>query len=99
MPTYSVANLAASVLDSVLRFTARTWGIAQARRYSKSLRACFQLLAESPSIGRTCDFILSVLRRHEHGKHVVLYILDHGEVLVIRVLHQQMIPTKAHFEQ
>jgi plasmid stabilization system protein ParE len=29
----------------------------------------------------------------------VFYVPLRGEVLIVRVLHQQMIPTKIHFEQ
>lgn len=99
MPTYSVARLAESDLKSIIRFTLKTWGRAQAKCYSQDLRKCFQLLADSPSIGRSCEPIHTGLHRHEHGKHVVFYVPLRGEVLIVRVLHQQMIPTKIHFEQ
>ena len=98
MPTYSVARLAESDLESIFRFTMKTWGRAQTRRYSKDLRECFQVIADNPSIGRGCDSIRPGLRRHEHGKHVVFYVIEPGGVLIARVLHQQMIPAKSHFE-
>ena len=99
MSTYSVARLAESDLKSILRYTMETWGSAQTRRYSQGLRGCFQLLADNPSLGRKCDFIHPGLRRFERGKHVVFYIAIPGGILVVRVLHQQMIPDKAHFDQ
>jgi len=97
VPAYSVARLADSDLKSILRYTMKTWGRDQAKRYSKDLRKCFQLLADNPLIGRSCDFIRPGLLRHEHGKHVVFYIPMPGEILIVRVLHQQMLPTKAYF--
>jgi plasmid stabilization system protein ParE len=39
------------------------------------------------------------LRRFEQGKHVVFYLAQPDELLIVRVLHQQMIPAKPHFEQ
>jgi toxin ParE1/3/4 len=76
----------------------KTWGSAQTRRYTQGLRACFQLLAENPSLGRTCDAVHPGLRRLEHGKHVVFYLSQADGVLIVRVLHQQMVPTKPRFE-
>jgi toxin ParE1/3/4 len=96
---YSVASLAESDLKSIVRYTMKTWGAAQTRRYSQGLRECFQLLADNPSLGRRCDFIRPGLRRFEHGKHVVFYVSQPGEVLIARVLHQQMLPAKSYFEQ
>jgi len=76
----------------------KTWGSAQTRRYSQGLKDTFQLLADNPSLGRTCDSIHRGLRRFEHGKHVVFYVCQADGVLIARVLHQQMVPTKAKFE-
>jgi plasmid stabilization system protein ParE len=54
---------------------------------------------ENPLIGRSCDSIHPGLHRFEHGKHVVLYLSLPEELLIVRVLHQQMIPSEAHFAQ
>lgn len=99
MSAYSVARLADSDLKSIIRYTMKTWGTAQTKRYSLGLRACFQLLADNPSLGRSCDYIRPGLRRFEHGKHVVFYVSLPGELLIARVLHQQMVPAKSHFVQ
>jgi toxin ParE1/3/4 len=77
----------------------KTWGRAQTERYSHGLRDCFHLLANNPSLGRSCDFIRPGLRRFEHGKHVVFYLWQPDEVLIARVLHQHMSPTKSQFER
>jgi toxin ParE1/3/4 len=53
----------------------------------------------SPFIGRSCDSIRPGLRRFEIGKHVVFYLAQSDELLIVRVLHQQMIPVKTHFGQ
>jgi toxin ParE1/3/4 len=84
-------------MKGIVLYTVRKWGPEQARRYIAGLQECFQLLAENPSLGRTCDFISSGLQRHEQDKHVVFYRKMRGGIRVIRVLHQQMLPTKGRF--
>jgi toxin ParE1/3/4 len=76
----------------------KTWGRTQTIKYKQGLQDCFQLLADNPSIGRACDSIRPGLRRFEHGKQVIFYLPQAGEVLIARILHQQMIPAKSHFE-
>jgi toxin ParE1/3/4 len=98
LPAYSVARSAEADLKSIIDYTMKTWGSAQARRYSQGLRNTFQLLADNPSSGRTCDSIHRGLRWLEHGKHVVFYVCLVDGVLIVRVLHQQMVPTKMRFE-
>jgi toxin ParE1/3/4 len=99
VPAYRVARLAESDLKSIIRYTMKTWGRAQTVEYKQGLQNCFQLLADNPSIGRACDSIRPGLRRFEHGKHVVFYLPQADEVLIARILHQQMIPTKSHFKK
>jgi toxin ParE1/3/4 len=49
-------------------------------------------------MGRGGDSVSIGLRRFEHGKHVVFYRIVPGGILVVRVLHQQMVPIKSRFE-
>lgn len=99
MSAYSLARLAESDLKSIIRYTMKTWGPAQTVRYRQGLQDCFQLLADNPSVGRRCDSIRPGLRRFEHGKHVVFYLQQPHEVLIVRVLHQGMVPGKPRFKQ
>lgn len=98
MPEYSLTRPAESDLKSIIRYTMKTWGRAQTKRYSQGLRECFQMLANNPSIGRKCEFIRPGLHRFEHGKHVVFYLVESDEIFIVRLLHQQMIPNKPQFE-
>ncbi len=85
-------------MKEIARFTLDRWGVSQARRYIQDLQETFQILAENPGMGRYCDAINSGLHRHEQGKHVIFYRLKPGGIRVVRILHQQMIPSKLHFE-
>ena len=86
-------------IDLIAAYTTRTWGWHQTNLYLAKLEDCFELLAHNPLIGRPCDSIRTGLHRFEIGKHVVFYMADAREVLIVRVLHQQMIPAEPHFKQ
>ena len=81
-------------IDQITAYTTRTWGWRQTNRYLAKLEDGFELLAQNPSIGRSCDSIRPGLRRFEIGKHVVFFILEPNGIQIVRMLHQQMIPTK-----
>jgi toxin ParE1/3/4 len=69
------------------------WGGRQADQYLTKLEDGFALLAENPSIGRTCDVIREGLRRFEVGRHVIFYLPEPGGIFVVRVLHERMLPS------
>jgi toxin ParE1/3/4 len=75
-------------------YTLRTWGKLQAARYLYELEACCKTLAENPALGRRCDKIRPGLRRLEHGRHVVFYREESGGLLVLRILHQRLLPER-----
>jgi len=85
-------------IDQITAYTTRTWGWRQTIHYLAKLEDGFNLLAQNPSIGRSCDSIRPGLRRFEIGKHVVFFILEPNGIQIVRILHQQMIPVKSHFE-
>jgi toxin ParE1/3/4 len=98
-----VLNLEISVaaeedIGIIAAYTTRTWGWRQTNEYLTRLEDGFDLLAKNPFIGRSCDSIRTGLHRFEIGKHVVFYIPSPVELLIVRVLHQQMIPTRSQFE-
>ncbi len=86
-------------IDLIAVYTTRTWGWRQTNIYLAKLEDGFNLLAQNPAIGRSCDSIRLGLHRFEIGKHVVFYIVESDSLLIVRILHQQMIPSKPHFEQ
>ena len=99
MKRFVVSVEAQTDIDLITAYTTETWGWQQTDRYLSQLEDSFELLADNPRMGRPCDDISTGLRRHEVGKHVIYYRLKPGGVRVVRILHQQMIPAKSHFEQ
>jgi toxin ParE1/3/4 len=86
-------------LLSIADYTLRTWGEAQADRYIGELETCCQMLADNSRLGRPCDEVRPGLRRMEHGKHVVFYRLQKpGGIIVVRILHQRMLPERQAIE-
>jgi toxin ParE1/3/4 len=78
-------------LRRIIEHTSRTWGEDQAVRYIDALDSFCQMLAASPSLGRSCDQIRKGLRRIESGQHVVFYRQDARGILFSRILHQPML--------
>jgi len=71
--------------------TSRTWGEAQTVRYLDALEACCQMLADNPTLGRSCDGVRGGLRRMESEQHVVFYREQPEGILVCRILHRRML--------
>lgn len=90
-------RLSRQVEGDVLRigeYTLATWGAQQASDYLSSLEACLQLLADQPTLGRVCRDIRPGLRRMEHAQHCVFYRPVEPGILVVRILHVRMLPSR-----
>src|SRR5262249_19465235 len=97
MASFRLTDRAESDLLDIASYTQRTWGDVQCARYLDQLEACFQRLADRPSLGRPCANLHPGLRRREQGKHVVYYLRDGDDILVVRILHERMLP-ELHFD-
>jgi toxin ParE1/3/4 len=82
-----ISARAAMDIRDIARFTIRTFGVNQARRYRDDLQRCFESLADNPMLGRSAEALAAKLRRFELRSHVVFYRPDEGGILVVRVLH------------
>jgi toxin ParE1/3/4 len=94
MATFRFSRHAETDLLSIGEYTLRTWGKAQTTRYLADLEFFCQTLADNSALGRSCDDVRPGLRRLEHGKHVVLYRHEQSGVLIVRILHQSMLPDR-----
>ncbi len=85
--TYSPAAI--TDIDGIWDYTAKTWGLDQADRYTDEIRdACIDLSA-SVKHGRAVDVRDGYLK-YAVGKHIVFFVRAGDGVAVIRVLHQRM---------
>jgi toxin ParE1/3/4 len=85
------ARAKADLLD-ITTYTMETWGAAQAGRYLDQLEDCAQKLARNPALGRKCEWIRPGLYRFEAGRHVIFYRRQPRGILIVRILHQRMLP-------
>lgn len=92
MHNLRVSSKAENDLDLIADYKIKTWGTNQTDEYLAKLEGGLNLLAANPAVGRTCDTLQPGLRRFELGKHVVFYICDPDGILVVRILHQSMVP-------
>ncbi len=84
---------AESDIDQIAAYTLSSWGQRQLGKYADKLDDAFEHIQSNPLIGRSCSYIRSGLRRLEAGSHVVFYAIEPDNVLIVRALHQQMLPT------
>ncbi len=90
MNSYRLSRLAAADLQEIAEYTIERFGIMQARRYRDSLKTCFVQLASNPALGRRVEQLMHGLQRFEHQSHVVFYISEPENILIVRVLHSSM---------
>ena len=99
MPAYRIRRAAEDDLREIARYTMRTWGSDQTVRYRHKLEECIAFLSRNPMLGRSCDAVFPGLRRFEVGRHVIFYRHEPTEILVLRILHQAMLPVRSRFEE
>ena len=90
MNSYRLSRLAAADLQEIAEYTIERFGIMQARRYRDSLKTCFVQLANNPTLGRRAEQLMHGLQRFEHQSHVVFYISEPENILIVRVLHSSV---------
>lgn len=77
-------------MKNIAAYTQKTWGAKQRRIYIKELDIVFHFLADNPLSGNTCDYIVSGLRKHSYGRHIIFYEDRQDSVFIARVLHKSM---------
>ena len=90
MSDYRLSRRAAKDLEDLADYTIERYGIAQARTYRDSLKACFEQLAGNSKLGRKAEQLACGLRRFEHKAHIVFYTVEEDSIYVVRVLHSRM---------
>jgi len=90
MAEYVLSNKADDDLGGIYVYSAQTFGEARADAYFLGLRDCLQALADTPRLGRPAELATAGLLRHEHGRHIVFYLMETGGIFVVRILHRGM---------
>ena len=87
-----VRKKARADLREIGRYTRKRWGREQSNRYLGELDTCFHRLVSMPTLGRPFVPVPPYLRQ-DHGSHVVFLRREaNGDVVVVRILHERMLP-------
>lgn len=71
MPAHKLSAHAVRDLDEIFDYSLTQFGLAQAERYYRSFKRCFERLAASPNAGRERRSFDPPLRSYHHQKHVI----------------------------
>lgn len=77
-------------LAQIARFTGRSWGRAQRRKYIAAIEGRIRWLAEDPSRGRPRPDIKEGYHDYPEGSHLIFYRTRAGRIEIIGILHQAM---------
>lgn len=81
---------AQSDLIGIWVYTSEEWGVDQADKYLDQLEAGMKRLIDHPSLGADYQHVLAGYRRLQVEHHAVFYQVRKTELLIVRVLHEDM---------
>ena len=87
---YKLSPLAEADLLSIFLQGIENWGATQAESYALQITETFQLLSESPAMGREREDIYPNARSYLVGSHIIFYKHNKDVIEIARVLHQRM---------
>jgi toxin ParE1/3/4 len=86
----SITPKAESDLTGIWLYTCEEWGIDQADKYLDQLEVGMKQLLNHPLLGANYAHVLPGYRRLQVEHHAVFYQVLEPEVLVVRVLHEDI---------
>ncbi|NUU64980.1 type II toxin-antitoxin system RelE/ParE family toxin [Enterobacteriaceae bacterium BIT-l23] len=86
---YRLTEIAAQDFGAIYDYTLKEFGEEQADRYTDALEAFFDTLSGMPEIGRNYAAVPDVMRV-EFQQHTIFYRVRDADILIARILHQQM---------
>ena len=86
---YKLTQRAAEDFTDIYDYTWLNFGESQADSYTETLEAFFHTLASMPEMGRDYPAVLNI-KRIEFQQHSIFYAIRDSDILIVRILHQQM---------
>ncbi len=91
MNPFELTREAKEDLRKIAKHIEKRWGRDQRNLYTKQFDDGFHLLAESPSVGKQCDYIKDGYRKFPQGSHIIFYPEgEKSKITIIRILHKDM---------
>jgi toxin ParE1/3/4 len=87
MTSYVFSKKAEADLAETYRYGFVNFGERQADEYSESLKEKCQFLSDNPLLCRERDEFNPPVRIGYHGKHLIIYTIEHDYILIVRILH------------
>ncbi|MDP3408556.1 type II toxin-antitoxin system RelE/ParE family toxin [Bosea sp. (in: a-proteobacteria)] len=91
MSSYDLTERAEADLFDLTLYGMKLFGARQAEAYAADLERIFQLIADTPRMGRKADGIRPGVRRHEHGSHIILYQEAPSGITVLAIVHKSSV--------
>lgn len=89
---YKLSKLAQAHLRKIKSYTVNNFSEMQWNNYKDTLLTGFQMLADNPAVGRSCDEIYPSGFYFPVGKHTTYFTKEDGFILVVAVLCQSQLP-------
>ncbi|MCD2172845.1 type II toxin-antitoxin system RelE/ParE family toxin [Rhizobium sp. C4] len=86
---YVLTPRASDDFEAIWLYTAETWSVEQADAYTDDLTRIFDLLVKIPEMAREYREFSPHVRIHTHRSHVIVYLVEGDNVLIVRILGGQ----------
>ena len=90
MAMFRLTRKAGEDLKSIARYTQKTWGVAQRNKYLTQLDKRFSVLADAPTVGRSCEALRPGYCKYHEGRHLIFYVLIPEWIKIVRILHDSI---------
>ena len=87
---YKLSEAAASDVEAILTRSVLDFGVERTETYLQSLTHCLELLGDNPEMGSAVDDLRQSYRCFLHESHVIFYMHDEQDILIVRILHKRM---------
>ncbi|MFT3995897.1 MAG: type II toxin-antitoxin system RelE/ParE family toxin [Asticcacaulis sp.] len=94
MPVSKLSQEADQDFASIYVYGFHTFGSAQVDLYALHLIGSFERLAQYPLSGIARPGLADGLRSSACSSHVIYYLPEEGECLIVRILHQSQDPLR-----
>jgi len=96
---FRVSRAARNDIKNIGRYTQKTYGVDQRRKYLEGLEIKFSFLAKNPDLHPERPTFDPPVRISHYEQHMVVYTTAGDGILIIRVLRSRMdIPTQLSTE-
>jgi len=90
MANYRLTKEADADIAALYEYGIIDFGLEQAQSYVLGLYERFEVLAETPNLGRSAAEISSSLRRLNYRSNVIFYCHSDDGILIVRILRAEM---------